>query len=34
MKIKPRVYRTGEYRTGHPVIEGTWDYDDEFKRAL
>jgi len=34
MKIKPRVYRTGEYRNGHPVIEGTWDYDDEFKRAL
>lgn len=34
MKIKPRVYRTGEYRNGHPVLKGTWDYDDEFKRAL
>ena len=34
MEIKHKVWRTGEYINGQPVVDGCWDYDDEFKRAL
>ena len=34
MKIEHKVWRTGEYINGQPVVTGRWDYDDEFKRAL
>ena len=34
MKIEHKVWRTGEYINGQPVVDGRWDYDDEFQRAL
>ena len=34
MKIEHKVWRTGEYINGQPVVDGCWDYDDEFQRAL
>jgi len=34
MKIEHKVWRTGEYIDGQPVVDGCWDYDDEFQRAL
>jgi len=34
MEIKHKVWRTGEYINGQPVVNGCWDYDDGFKRAL
>ena len=34
MKIKHKVWRTGEYINGQPVVNSCWDYDDEFQRAL
>lgn len=34
MKINYKVWRTGEYINGQPVVDGRWDYDDEFQRAL
>jgi len=34
MKIKLRTYKTGEYQNGVAVVDGHWEYDNEFKQAL